>query len=286
MDMVNEIVDLFHNNFPDIIRSEYTIREILGDITNHFICFKDKDKVVGVSVIQENVIIFFCVDESYQNQGIGTLLLKQSEAYIKSAGFHKIVVGAGKNYIMPGIPMSNNAHLFFQKRAYYHSWKDCGCFDMSLLLKDFIWNENSIGDTIKGITYRWATINDIEEIKKCVSDAEEEFLQFYESKSLYKNDINSAVLIAEKDQEVLGTLIVSREVEGPGIGSVGCTTTMKEHRNKGIATTMVRLGTKYLKDSGMTRAFLGYTYSDILSIYNRSGYAVSMEYYMGEKLLI
>jgi RimJ/RimL family protein N-acetyltransferase len=58
---------------------------------------------------------------------------------------------------------------------------------------------------------------------------------------------------------------------------------MTKHQGKGIATTMVRLGTKYLKDIGLSHAFLGYTYTDILAMYRRAGYEVCMEYFMGEK---
>jgi predicted acetyltransferase len=65
----------------------------------------------------------------------------------------------------------------------------------------------------------------------------------------------------------LGALIVSIEKECKSMGSVGCTATVHKYRNKGIATNMILLGTKYLKDIGLRKAFLGYTYTYIINMY-------------------
>lgn len=281
--MISEIYNLYKENLPDIIRGEETVKRILSDKDNHIISYSDRGKLIGVSIINENTIYLFCVDRHFQKRGIGTELLTESEKYIISNGFDKITVGAGKDYIMPGIPMNNTAHNFFQKRGYVHSWNDCGCFDMEQTLKDFNYNEHSIGDEINNIMYRWASIDDLDNIVKCVSDADENFVQYYQDKRLYEKGTDTPVLIAEKDNEILGTLMISIEVEDKNLGSVGCTTTVHKHRNKGIATNMVKLGTKYLKDIGLSKAFLGYTYTSIVNMYSRAGYKVSMEYFMGEK---
>ncbi len=283
--MVNEIYSIFKENLPDIVRSEEVVKRILSDKNNYIISYRDGGKLIGVSVINENTIYLICIDKSFQNRGIGTKLLNQSEKYIASKGFNRIIVGVGKDYIMPGIPMNNGAHIFFKKHKYVHSWGDCGCFDMSQQLEDFVYAEHSIGDTINEITYRWAAIDDLENIVKCVSDAEESFVQYYNNKSLYEKGTNTSVLIAEKDNEIFGTLMVSIETEGKDMGSVGCTTTVRKYRNKGIATNLVTLGTKYLKDIGLSKAVLGFTYTHILNMYGRAGYKVSMEYYMGEKVV-
>jgi ribosomal protein S18 acetylase RimI-like enzyme len=154
---------------------------------------------------------------------------------------------------------------------------------MSQALKDFNYKDNSIGDKINGITYRWATINDLDNIVKTVSDAEESFAEYYKNKQLYEMDSKTRVLIAVKEYEVAGALMVSRETEGKNIGSIGCTSTAHTHRNQGIATNMILIGTKYLKDSGLKKAFLGYTYTSLVKFYSRAGYKICMEYYMGEK---
>ena len=58
---------------------------------------------------------------------------------------------------------------------------------------------------------------------------------------------------------------------------------LSKYWGRGIATNLVRLGTRYLKDSGMRRAFLGYTYTDIVRMYERAGYRICQRYFMAAK---
>ena len=89
--------------------------------------------------------------------------------------------------------------------------------------------------------------------------------------------------MAEKAGRIVGTLIVSIETEGEGTGNVGCTCVAPREWHQGIATRMVMLGTKYLKDVGLKRANLSYTYSNLDVLYGASGYEISTYYFMGEK---
>lgn len=283
--MINEIYTLFKESLPDIIRSENTVKYILEDKDCHVFDYSVDDKIVGAAVICDNAIYLLCVSELHRNKGIGTQLLKQSESYIISNGYKKVVLGAGKDYIMPGVPMNNGAHEFFKKHGYVHSWGDCGCYDMWQNLNDFTYNEHKVGDTIDGITYRWATLNDLDSIIECVSNAALDFVQYYDNKNLYEEKNQSFVLVAQIDKKIAGTLIISAETEGKGIGSVGCTATSPQYRKRGIAANMVILGTRYLKEIGLNKAWLGYTYTDIVKLYNKAGYKICMEYFMGEKVI-
>ena len=127
-----------------------------------------------------------CVDKEYRNRGIGNKLLDDSENYILEKGYDKVSIGVGDNYLMPGIPMAtkpydeqlkedkiyddvnNDAYNFFSKRGYSHSWEDANCFDMRADLDAVKFPSESIGDTIDGITYRFATISDIPKITKII----------------------------------------------------------------------------------------------------------------------
>lgn len=272
-------------NFPDIVREEATAKRLLKDPENHIITKYAKDVMVGISVIHKNAIYMLCVFEQYRGCGYGASLLEASEAYIKAQGYDKVIVGCGDDYLMPGVPMKYNAHQFFEKYGYIHSWGDCGCFDMNMDLQDFNKTEHQVGDTVNGVLYRWGTKEDIPRIAECVRDAEEDFVQYYVDAKKYEEGNDQRILIAELGDVVCGALIVSVETEGKGLGSVGCTATATAYQGRGIASTMVMLGTHYLKQCGMERAFLGYTYTDILRMYGRSGYEVCMEYMMAEKEL-
>lgn len=299
--MQNQILELFKRSFPYIIRDDETVLNILSNESNKIIAKTDmQNKLIAVSVINKNSILLFCVDEEYRNQGIGTDLLRDSEEFIKSAGYDEIIIGEGFDYIMPGVPTSKryfesvneNLHPrvdsvaddFFTKRGYEHSW-DCNCFDMRFELKDFCQEEHSIGDTIEGISYRWAGMEDIKAIYDCTDDAFPEFTQWYKDEGLYDENSSHRVLIATVCDEVAGTLIVGADNEPSGLGSVGCTAVRPKFRGNHIAVNLVTLGTKYLRNIGMKEAYLSYTYSGLDKLYGYSGYKISVYYMMARKKL-
>lgn len=296
---MNELFEIYKRNFPFIVRADDTAACILENKSNKIIAKRNKqNQLIGVSVINKNTIILLCVDTEYRNKGIGAELLKMSEKVILEDGYNEITVGAGFDYIMPGIPTSKGyfksenenlysninetACCFFTKRGYSHSW-GCDCFDMRLPLKDFNKETHSIGDTIDGISYRWASLSDLDEICKCTDDAYMDFTKYYKYENLYNENSNQKVLIAVKNNEVAGTLIVSIETEGAGLGSVGCTTVKHSCQGKHIAVNLVILGTKYLRDIGMREAFLGYTYTGLDHLYGYAGYKICIYYMMAKK---
>ncbi len=282
---MDELLEIYHRNFPSNIREEETVRRILSNPDNYIIAKRINSTLIGVSIINKNTIIMLCVNKEYRKKGIGTKLLNQSEKYILENNYDKVNIGAGFDYLMPGVPINDENISFFKRRFYTHSWNDDECFDMDMELKDTICNYN-LGDTINGITYRLATIKDLEEIKKCTDDAEASFTKYYMNNNLYDIDNNQVVLVAEDNGEICGTLIISKETEAPNTGSVGCTTTKHNHQGRGIATTMVQIGTKYLKDLGYKYGHLGYTYTGLDKMYGKAGYKVTTKYFMAEKPLV
>lgn len=299
---MDEIYKLFKDNFSFINREEKVLKEVINNKDN--IIFKEEynNKLIGCSIVNKNTILLLVVSKDFRNKGIGSSLLKKSEDYIIKNNYNKIVLGVGFNYLMPGVPTSkkycesvcenlysfidDNASNFFEKRGYIHSWKDCNCFDMIMDLKDFTY-DNNIGDSINNILYRWANINDIDAVIKCADDAciyqDEKFSKYYKNNDLYNPNNNQKVLIAEKDNKIVGCLIVSIETENKDLGSVGCTCVVYSETHKKIGTNMVRIGTKYLKDMGMKKASLSYTYTGLDKLYGASGYEICTYYFMGEK---
>ena len=282
---MEELLEIYHRNFPNNIREEKIVKSILSNTDNYIIEKRIDGNLIGVSIINNNTIIMLCIDKEYRKKGIGTKLLNQSEKYILDNNYDKVNVGVGFDYLMPGVPINDENISFFERRFYTHSWNDDECFDMDMELKDTICNYN-LGDTINGITYRLATINDLEEIKKCTDDAEANFTKYYMNTDLYNINNNQVVLVAEDKGEICGTLIISKETEAQNTGSVGCTTTKHSHRGRGIATTMVQIGTKYLKDLGYKYGHLGYTYTGLDKMYGKAGYKVTTKYFMAEKPLV
>jgi len=300
---MNEILNIFKKEFPYVDREEKIAKEILANKDNYFIEKRDdNNKIIAISVINKNTILFFYVDKKHRNKGIGTSLLRESENYVKNNGYNNIVVGEGFDYLMPGVPTSKRyydsvneclakevdetASNFFEKRGYIHSW-DCNCFDMKMKLSNFNQFKYSINDTINGVKYRWAKLTDLQEIIDCADDAcqyqENKFSKYYKNEKLYQEGNNQRVLVAEKENKILGCIIVSAEIEAKDLGNVGCTCVRFSETHQGIGTNMVILGTQHLYNMGLKNASLGYTYSGLDKMYGNAGYKISCYYMMATK---
>ena len=306
--IMTEWMEIFRRNFPDTVREERKVLEILKNPENRILEKRaDSGALIGVCVVHKNTVYLLCVDKEYRGRGIASELLAEAEVIVKEAGYPEISVGAGDSYLAPGVPTSqpfypedgfaergvenlytgltDDAAEFFRKRGYVHSWDGCDCFDMRFPLSEFPENRICASETADGILYRFASAEDIPEIKKCTDDAHENFTKYYTDETKYTGEFGERVLIALDGNEVCGTLIVCTETEGEGIGSVGCTTVRHSHRGRHIAVNMVKIGTGYLKDSGMTDAYLGYTYTGLDRLYGHSGYKICTYYMMAQKKL-
>ena len=283
--MTDKLFALYEACFPNIIRVTDTVLKVLSFPENHIILREEEGKPIAAAVINGNVVLMLCVLPEWRGKGIGSALLEEAEAYIRANGHGEVRFCDGPEYITPGIPEYAGVWDFFKKRGYVHGWGDCECVDMKMTLADFACKEHSVGDTVNGYLYRWAELKDIPAIADCVDTAEEDFTQYYRDEALYNGKSSQRVLVAEDGDLICGTLIVSVETEQAGVGSVGCTATRYDRQGRGIATNMVKLGTKYLYDLGLPTAFLGYTYTDIVRMYGRSGYEICMKYMMAVKTL-
>lgn len=302
--MNSEIYALFRRNLPFIIRDEHTFMSILEhEDTRIFERRNGQDELVACAVINKNTILLLLVDGRYRRKGMGTELLSECEKAIASGGYDRIILGVGYDYFMPGVPtnrkfapsvhenldpaVNDEAAVFFEKHGYIHSWGECNCFDMKFPLTDMPPCSQSVGDTIDGVLYRWATPDDISEICDCADDActyaDDTFSVWYKNEAMYAPDGCEKVLAAVKDGRIVGALIVSCETDAKGFGSVGCTSVRVGEWKKGIGTTMVKLGTKYLHDIGLPNACLCYTYTGLDKMYGAAGYEIFVYYFMGEK---
>ena len=297
--MNDELYALFRECFPLAVREEATARRVLADPENKVFEHRTGDgTLAGAAVVCRDAILLLCVRSPYRRQGIGSRLLAQAEKAIWDAGYDEITVGAGKDYLTPGVPTSrryypaenealyptldDSASRFFEKRGYRHSW-DCNCFDMRFPLSRMPSFPAAMGGEADGVAYRWALPEEREAVVDCVRDAWSDFAQYYDDESLYLPGSRQRAMLAMAGDTVAGSLLVSLETEGVGVGSVGCTAVRPAYQGRHIAVQMVQAATAYLKDAGMTDAFLGYTYSGLDHMYGYAGYKICTYYMMAKK---
>jgi len=97
---------LFKRNFPFAMREEETALRILSDPENRIFIHKDASgTIVGAAVVHKNNVLLLCVDEPLRHRGIGSELLKEAERHVKNKGYTEISIGAGDDYLMPGVPV-------------------------------------------------------------------------------------------------------------------------------------------------------------------------------------
>lgn len=297
--MNDELYGLFRRNFPMIVREEAVARGILAHEGNRVLEKRDADgALIGTAVVNGNAILMLCVDEGFRRQGIGTELLRLAEEAILQAGHREVVIGVGFDYLMPGVPTSrryapavnerlcagldDSACAFFEKRGYVHSW-DCNCFDMRFPLDEFPGAPCRVGGAIDGVTYRWAAPEELDRVCACTDDACPDFTPYYRNPHFYDEHSRDRVLVAAVGQDIVGTLVVSLETEGKGLGSIGCTTVRRDHQGRHIAANLVTIATAHLRESGMAEAYLGYTYSGLDYLYGLAGYRICVYYMMARK---
>ena len=104
-----ELFEIYQRNFPFIERNEDTVRWILGNADNRVIEERNAlGRLIGAAVVNQNALLLLCVDAEYRNRGIGTGLLEGAEQAVRDSGFGTIAVGAGFDYITPGVPTSRS----------------------------------------------------------------------------------------------------------------------------------------------------------------------------------
>ena len=277
------ILALTRRCFPWLIRSDEAILGVLRAPGNHIAARWEDGALAAACVSRGETVYLLCVDEAHRGAGIGGELLADAEGWLRAHGARGVTVGVGEGYIAPGVPMIGGADAFFRRRGYRHAWGGTGCFDMECDLAAPPAFTQRIGREENGILCRLATPADREAVVDCVRDGCEAFVQYYLDDALYDPQGKTPVCMAVMDGRTAGCILLDIGTIEPDLGNVGCTVTREDCRNRGVATAMVRASTAYLRERGLRRAALQYTYTDILRMYGRAGYRVSREYFMARK---
>lgn len=310
---VDALYALFRRNFPFCTREEGTVRALLSHPDNVVFAAADGS---GACVLRRNVILLLAVDAPFRRRGIGSALLRQAEAHLRREGYGDCCIGAGEDYLCPGVPVTQLPYpetlygfdgssldrrippdnlSFFTRRGYAHAWGDANCFDMAFSLQP---EDPQAGgaapctpaagaqcpslDQAGRISVHLAGTDEADAVRACASLAHPPFAPFYADDSLYAEGQPCRALAAWMDGRAVGCLLLST-AEEEGTGSLGCVAVMPSLRGQGIASQLVQAGVALLREAGCRRAFLGYTYSGLDRLYGKAGYRPCVLYLMARK---
>ena len=103
-DRVRELAELFRRNFGWAVRSDEAVEAALGHPANVVLEWRERGRMMGAAVMRRNTVLMMCVDERARRQGIGSALLARCEALLREQGYAEVSVGAGDDYLLPGVP--------------------------------------------------------------------------------------------------------------------------------------------------------------------------------------
>ncbi len=101
---VRELAELFRRNFGWAVRSDEAVEAALGHPANVVLEWRERGRPMGAAVMRRNTVLMLCVDERARRQGIGSALLARCEALLCEQGYAEVSVGAGDDYLLPGVP--------------------------------------------------------------------------------------------------------------------------------------------------------------------------------------
>ena len=90
--MKNELYELYKQCFPTSQLSKEIFLDVVDYDKSNIILAQEHCHIVGVSIVDKNVIRFMCVDPQMQNRGFGKELLKRSEDAILSDGYEEAII--------------------------------------------------------------------------------------------------------------------------------------------------------------------------------------------------
>ena len=282
--MFEELYHLYLRCFPEYPITLNLFLDLLKPQEAYIIQKREQTQLTGFAMIHANSITLLCVDKPYRGKGIGSKLLKESEAYIAKSGADNIILGRGRHYLLQGVPADKYNHVsFFETRGYTAQWSSV---NMSLSLEHFDRQSLRIPPCPEEIHFRFLRPEELPKLLIAVKNAQANWVRIFENCS-------DPILIAESKGQILGFEILdpnggrfvplaSDDQPANRVGSVGCVGVIHAAREKGIGLQMVAGGLEWLKRQGCSSVELRYV--ELVEWYGKLGFEMARHQWMGEKL--
>lgn len=263
---------IFTECFPELDISEEIFFKLAKVEQTKCIDHEEKGQTIGYALVEQSALRLLCVLPKCQRKGIGTMLLRKAEDYLKSQGEKEILTGGASSKLFIGAPEKSIG--FFKK----HGFEIVGnCDEMERSVQDFDINNFSL-PVPANASFGWYD-GSIEELRKAVADVEEDWVKYYNE--------DSRVFCGWCDNEISSFCLINYGVDcilsngNNQIGTIGCVGTVHKHRRKGIGLKMVALASEELKKKKCDLCFIHYT--GVADWYAKLGYKTFLKEYFGRK---
>lgn len=271
------------------IEKEVLLKQIdNGGVSGSFV-FEQKGKLVGflsTKLGRKGEIQLIAVNPKVQRQGVGTKLLNKAMEYFYKKGVKEVQLGAGANpYFWPGVPSGSvNALNLFKKNGWVF---DEESVDMVGDLVGFTSPSEIFEKTKKlGVRFTMAT----NEVEKEIINFEKKHFPEWEKyfTSALKGESGEDILLAMNGDKILGSALVGEKqniwskILSDKVGTIGALGVDKSVRGQGIGLALAARATELLRDKGLTKSYLGWTW--LVDWYGKLGYKVWRKYQMSTKI--
>lgn len=270
------------------------------DKTSHFVAEVDNEVIGFIASRSGDLnapkprgsILLILVDEAKQKKGIGKILLKTALRDLKAHGTFDVQLGAGSgSYFWPGVPENlPNAISFFKSCNWNYSEKS---FDLVGNLDSFSVPKNVHFN--QSILMNQPNETDVEALLRFEKENFPDWFNYFNLAIQQHNYQN--VLVAKKNNgDIVGSVLLfgpyKSGVDGNfkwksilddkmgGFGALGVSDKM---RGQGVGMTIAIKATDILKNRGVNKSYLGWTW--LVDWYGKIGYKTWRSYQMSWKKL-
>jgi beta-N-acetylhexosaminidase len=248
------------------------LREGIAALTEGLVAESQARPVGFAAVDRAGSIPLILVEPRNQRCGVGTRLLAEAVALLRSDGITRVDAGSGgSSYIWPGVPHDvPGAVPFFLARGWQHSHDVVDMItDLSGYRPPELAPERQAPPDV-GLAR--ATRADADAVLAFESATFPSWVHWFQP-------VDEHVLVARDNQgDIAGTLLfdgpgadtVFAPLLGPAVGTIGCVGVAPRLHGRGIGTAMVVHASQLLSQAGTRACHIGWTTR--ASFYGRCGY--------------
>lgn len=236
-------------------------------------------------------ILTLLIEPAYQRQGVGSALLKEIEATLRTCGIRQLNVGFGNdsNYFWPGIPAdADSAWKFYSKLG----WReDEPSFDLAQELGDYRtppWVYSRL--TKAGVLLRMAEPAFCEKIMAFEHLWFPAWAEFF-SRAMAESEYGNILLALNTEENVVGAVLLRAQVQAvwnadlrSPFGTINVLGVAEDQQGKGVGIALAAMAMEILKERRCSKCYIQWT--GLVDWYGKLGAEVWAEYRMGSKKLL